>query len=45
MEEKAPTVGQVPSGLAESNRQKGFKDSEMGPVEESDIQKIERVYR
>ena len=45
MEEKTPTVGQLPSGLAESGRQKGFEDPEAGRVEDMDIEKIERVYR
>ena len=45
MEEKTPTVGQLPSGLAESGHQKGFDDPEVGRVEDVDIEKIERVYR
>ena len=45
MEEKTPTVGQLPSGLAEGGHQKGFEDPELGGVEDTDIEKIERVYR
>ena len=45
MEEKTPTVGQLPSDLAESGQQKGFEDPENGAIGDIDIEKIERVYR
>lgn len=45
MEEKAPTVGRLPSGLAKSSQQKGFEDPEIGRMEDVDIERIERVYR
>ena len=45
MEEKTPTVAQLPSGLAESGHQKGFEDPEVGGIGDMDIEKIERVYR
>ena len=37
MEEKAPTIGQISSGL-------GREDPEAG-IETTDIERIERVYR
>ena len=45
MEEKTPTVGQLPSGMAESGHPKGFEDPEAGRDGEIDIERIERVYR
>lgn len=45
MEEKTPTVGQLPSGMAESGHQKGFEDPEAGRDGDIDIERIERVYR
>ena len=45
MEEKTPTVGQLPSGIAESGQQQGFEDPEAGRDGDIDIERIERVYR
>ena len=52
MEEKAPTVAQLPSAMTESGYNKGYGDDpERGGVgvtevnENTDIEKIERVYR
>ena len=45
MEEKTPTVGQLPSGMVESGHQKAFEDPEGGRDGDIDIERIERVYR
>lgn len=49
MEEKAPTMGQLPSSLISDGQNKGFENPEVGGIdgraEETDIESIERIYR